>query len=214
MDKGSKVAWIWYIALGSMFAGLILLATVPINKVDQEGEAKLVEELKTIPINKADEEREAELVEELKAIPVAQFGENLARYRELLNLKPDDERYQKKVRFYSEKIIETKRKKSAAEKAEPTKKQRQPPRATEFSQSINSRDEVINLVKAQSTVVDAKWGQDISLWIWMPDEGRNYESIAALFCRTVVRPRKLGTIYIHIWRQGTMDRLGKHKCRA
>jgi hypothetical protein len=75
------------------------------------------------------------------------------------------------------------------------------------------RQEIIRLVKAQKSVVDAKWGQDISLWIWMPDEGRNYGSIAALFCRTVVRPRKLGTIYIHIWRQGTMDRLAKHKCR-
>jgi hypothetical protein len=76
-----------------------------------------------------------------------------------------------------------------------------------------SQQEIIRLIKAQKSVVDAKWGQDISLWIWMPNEGKNYASVAGFFCRTVVRPRKLGTIYIHIWQQGTMDRMGKHTCR-
>ena len=75
------------------------------------------------------------------------------------------------------------------------------------------RGEILQLIKAQQTVVDAKWGQDISLWIWMPNEGRNYTAIADMFCRTVVRPRTLGNIYIHIWQQGTMDRMGKVTCR-
>jgi outer membrane protein assembly factor BamE (lipoprotein component of BamABCDE complex) len=48
------------------------------------------------------ENRIAELEQAVKPLPVSATGENLKIYRELLSLAPDNERYQRKVAFYSE----------------------------------------------------------------------------------------------------------------
>lgn len=68
-------------------------------------------ELKRIRV----ENRTAELLAELKTIPVAEYGQNLARYRELTRMHPDNSRYQKKVSFYSEKVEVLKRERIARE---------------------------------------------------------------------------------------------------
>lgn len=52
--------------------------------------------------NSERETRIAELEQAVKPLPVSATGENLKIYRELLSLAPDNERYQRKVAFYSE----------------------------------------------------------------------------------------------------------------
>ena len=141
-----------------------------------------------------------ELEAEVAKVPSSDFDENIRLYNKLQKINPDKKLYQDKITHY------LKRKRASALEAE---------RAAAKHPSLSSRrKEIIRLVKAQQTVDDVRWGQNISLWIWMADEGKNYPAVAEMFCRTVVRPRNLGTIFIHIWRRGTMDRMGKHKCWA
>jgi hypothetical protein len=78
------ITWIWWVAVLSMFSGMIVFVVISLNE--------------------ADKEREAQLVAELKTIPVAEFEENFTRYSELLEISPDNRKYQQKVLFYSEKI--------------------------------------------------------------------------------------------------------------
>jgi len=155
-------------------------------------------------VNDSNRSTESEIVAELKMIPVAEYEKNFRLYSDLLKIDPNNQRYQKKVLFYSQKIKNKETKKEADDKARVENRRRN---------EIPRRAEVIRLVKAQNAVFDASWGQRISLWIWMGNEGKNYSSVADFFCRTVVRPRKLGTIYIHIYRRGTMDQMGESKCR-
>ncbi len=46
------------------------------------------------------------LEEKVRKIPVRKYEENLEIYQELLSLNPESERYQKKVKFYLNKIVE------------------------------------------------------------------------------------------------------------
>lgn len=51
-----------------------------------------------------DDVREQEILDKLKGIPVKKYQENLTLYRELDSLNPDNEKYQRKIEFYAQKM--------------------------------------------------------------------------------------------------------------
>lgn len=65
-----------------------------------------VQALQALAQLELDRQREAQILEELKRIPVSEFEQNRDRYAELVTLNPDEPEYQKKLRFYDQKVRE------------------------------------------------------------------------------------------------------------
>jgi len=79
------------------------------------------------------------------------------------------------------------------------------------------RASAVKAIKALDLVVDARWANDLSLWVVMPNTGKNYDAVATFFCRTL-KTHNVNSAVISIWDAEAMagrklKRLGRTLCQ-
>lgn len=93
-----------------------------IIKMNAEATA-LMEADKLAKIKLANEKHEKEILKQLKKIPTSNFKKNQELYKILLSYKPNNKKYQEKVRFYTEKVEKEKAKEIERQKKEEKERQ-------------------------------------------------------------------------------------------